>query len=105
MSEDEREEREAASTSSAASAVGRGEEAARQREIREGVLRILLTSEARERLNNIRMVKPEVAKVIEDNIIRLASAGRIQPPISDDDIKRFLMAVQKPKREFKIRRI
>ena len=105
MSEDEREEREAASTSSAASAVGRGEEATRQREIREGVLRILLTSEARERLNNIRMVKPEVAKVIEDNIIRLASAGRIQPPISDDDIKRFLMAVQKPKREFKIRRI
>ena len=105
MSEDEREEREAASTSSAASAVARGEEAARQREIREGVLRILLTSEARERLNNIRMVKPEVAKVIEDNIIRLASAGRIQPPISDDDIKRFLMAVQKPKREFKIRRI
>src|SRR3990172_3945671 len=105
MSEDEREEREAASTSSAASSVARGEEAARQREIREGVLRILLTSEARERLNNIRMVKPEVAKVIEDNIIRLASAGRIQPPISDDDIKRFLMAVQKPKREFKIRRI
>jgi len=105
MSEDEREEREAASTSSAASAVARGEEAARQREIREGVLRILLTSEARERLNNIRMVKPEVAKVIEDNIIRLASAGRIQPPISDDDIKRFLMAVQKPKREFNIRRI
>ncbi len=106
MSEDEREEREAASTSSAAaSAVGRGEEATRQREIREGVLRILLTSEARERLNNIRMVKPEVAKVIEDNIIRLASAGRIQPPVSDDDIKRFLMAVQKPKREFKIRRI
>lgn len=106
MSEDEREEREAASTSAAtSSAVGRGEEAARQREIREGVLRILLTSEARERLNNIRMVKPEVAKVIEDNIIRLASAGRIQPPVSDDDIKRFLMAVQKPKREFKIRRI
>ncbi len=107
MSEDEREEREAASTSAAAapSSVGRGEEAARQREIREGVLRILLTSEARERLNNIKMVKPDVAKVIEDNIIRLASAGRIQPPVSDDDIKRFLMAVQKPKREFKIRRI
>jgi programmed cell death protein 5 len=104
MSEDEREDREATSTASAAVA-GREDEAVRQREIREGVLRLLLTSEARERLNNIRMVKPEVAKVIEDNIIRLASAGRIQPPVSDDDIKRFLMAVQKPKREFKIRRI
>ncbi len=103
MSEDEREE--SGATSTAATAAGRGDEAARQREIREGVLRILLTSEARERLNNIRMVRPEVAKVLEDNIIRLASAGRIQPPVSDDDIKRFLMAVQKPKREFKIRRI
>jgi programmed cell death protein 5 len=80
-------------------------EGARQQEIREGLLRMLLTSEARERLTNIRMVKPDVAKVIEDNIIKLASAGRIQPPVSDDDVKRFLMAVQKPKREFKIRRV
>jgi DNA-binding TFAR19-related protein (PDSD5 family) len=49
MSEDEREDREATSTASAAVA-GREDEAVRQREIREGVLRLLLTSEARERL-------------------------------------------------------
>jgi programmed cell death protein 5 len=51
------------------------------------------------------MVKPDVAKVIEDNIIRLASAGRLQPPVSDEDVKKLLISIQKPKREFKIRRV
>lgn len=81
------------------------EEEEKQRAMREGLLRMLLTSDARERLTNIRMVKPEVAKVIEDNIIRLASAGRLQPPVSDEDVKKLLISIQKPKREFKIRRV
>ena len=76
-----------------------------QRTMREGMLRMLLTSEARERLTNIRMVKPDVSKVIEDNIIRLASAGKLSPPITDEYIKQLLQSIQKPKREFKIRRV
>ncbi|MFQ6134434.1 MAG: DNA-binding protein [Nitrososphaerales archaeon] len=79
------------------------EEEEKQRAMREGLLRMLLTSEARERLTNIRMVKPDVAKIIEDNIIRLASAGRLKPPVTDEDVKKFLISIQKPKREFKIR--
>jgi len=76
-----------------------------QRTMREGMLRMLLTSEARERLTNIRMVKPDVSKIIEDNIIRLASAGKLSPPITDEYIKQLLQSIQKPKREFKIRRV
>jgi programmed cell death protein 5 len=76
-----------------------------QRTMREGMLRMLLTSDARERLTNIRMVKPDVSKIIEDNIIRLASAGKLSPPITDEYIKQLLLSIQKPKREFKIRRV
>ena len=81
------------------------EEEKNQRTMREGMLRMLLTSEARERLTNIRMVKPDVSKIIEDNIIRLASAGKLSPPITDEYIKQLLQSIQKPKREFKIRRV
>ncbi len=81
------------------------EEEENQHAMREGILRILLTSDARERLSNIRMVKPDVAQTIEDNIIRLASAGRIKPPVDDEYVKKLLMSIQKPKHQFKIRRI
>ncbi|HJN58126.1 MAG TPA: DNA-binding protein [Nitrososphaerales archaeon] len=76
-----------------------------QRTMRDGMLRMLLTSEARERLTNIRMVKPDISKIIEDNIIRLASTGKLSPPITDEHIKQLLLSIQKPKREFKIRRV
>ena len=81
------------------------EEEKNQRTMREGMLRMLLTSEARERLTNIRMVKPDVSKIIEDNIIRLVSAGRVNPPITDEYIKQLLLSIQKPKKEFKIKRV
>jgi programmed cell death protein 5 len=81
------------------------EEVNKQRMMREGALRMLLSSEARERLTNVRMVKPDLAQSIEDSIIRLASEKRIKIPVEDEDVKKFLTSVQKPKREFKIRRI
>ena len=70
---------------------------------RENILRVILTSDARQRLTNIKMVRPETAAIIEDNIIRLASEGKIKKAITDDEIKQFLASVQQPKREFKIR--
>ena len=70
---------------------------------RERVLRVILTSDARQRLTNIKMVRPETAALIEDNIIRLASEGKIKKAITDDEIKQFLASVQQPKKEFKIR--
>ncbi len=80
-------------------------EEAEKRAYREGLLKILLTSEARQRLMNVRMVKPQVAKMIEDSIIQQASSGRLKKVITDDELKEILLSMQQQKREFKFRRI
>jgi len=76
---------------------------AQQRAVRESILRIIFSSEARERLSNIRMVKPELAKLVEDRFIQLASAGKLSHPVTDEELKQVLASLQQPKREFKIR--
>lgn len=80
----------------------RAEEAKKQI-IKERLLRALLTSEARLRLTNIRMVKPELANTVEDYLIQLATSGKIREPLTDEEFKQLLMVIQKPKRDFKIR--
>jgi programmed cell death protein 5 len=65
------------------------EEQARRAQI-EAVMRKLLTPEARERLNNIRLVKPELAEALEQQIIALAQAGRIPVPVTDEFLKKIL---------------
>ncbi|MEE6246241.1 MAG: DNA-binding protein [Thermoproteota archaeon] len=76
-----------------------------ERVVRERLLKVILTSDARQRLTNINMVKPDVAKRIEDTIIQLASTGKLKQAVTDGEIKNYLNAMQEPKREFKIRRI
>ena len=71
--------------------------------MREQMLKVLLTTEARERLANIRMVKPDIARLIENQIIQLASSGKIQKSIPDEEIKEFLASFQKPQKDFKIK--
>uniref|UniRef100_A0A7C2BK26 DNA-binding protein ENP55_00920 n=1 Tax=Thermosphaera aggregans TaxID=54254 RepID=A0A7C2BK26_9CREN len=65
------------------------EEQARRAQI-EAVMRKLLTPEARERLNNIRLVKPELAEALEQQIIALAQTGRIPIPVTDEFLKKIL---------------
>lgn len=74
----------------------------RARAAREQMLRVVFTSEARERLTNIRMVKPELADSIEGQIFQLASTGRLKHQINDHELKQMLGQLQQPKREFKI---
>ncbi len=79
---------------------------ASRRAMRENVIRIALTSEARQRLTNVRMVKPEVAHAIEEYIIQLVSSGRLKRTIDDEQLKELLQTIQGTgKKEFKIRRI
>lgn len=73
--------------------------------MRENIMRMALTSEARQRLANVRMVKPQTAQTIEDYIIQLASSGRLKKVIDDDELKAILGQFQEKKREFTIRRI
>ena len=69
------------------------------------LLKQLLTSEARLRLNNVKMVKPELANIVENYLLGLASQGRSPGQITDDQLKQILLSAQQPKRDFKINRI
>ncbi len=69
------------------------------------LLKQLLTPEARLRLNNVKMVKPELANMVENYLLGLASQGRSPGQITDDQLKQILLSAQQPKRDFKINRI
>src|ERR1700739_1616272 len=82
------------------------QEEASRRAMRENVMRVALTSEARQRLANVRRVKPDAAHAIEEYIIQLVSSGRLKRTIDDDQLKELLTSLQgTPKKDFKIRRI
>ena len=73
--------------------------------LRENIMRMALTSEARQRLANIKMVKPQIAQSIEEYIVQMASSGKLKQVINDDQLKELLGSIQVKKREFTIRRI
>ena len=64
----------------------------------------LLTPEARARLTNIRLTKPEFVDQIELQLIQLAQAGRVQSKITDDQLKVLLRKLAGQKRDIKITR-
>jgi programmed cell death protein 5 len=66
---------------------------------KEAVLRQILTPEARQRLTNIRMVKPQFAEQIEMQLIQLASTGRLKNQITDEQLKTLLQQLQGKERE------
>lgn len=80
-------------------------EASEKKVMREGVLRMALTSEARQRLANVKMVKPELANSIEEYVIQLASSGQLKRALDDEQVKQMLLSLQEKKREIKIRRL
>lgn len=72
--------------------------------LKEQAMRTLLSPEARLRLNNVRMVKPELAVMVENYLLGMASQGRLHNQISDDQLKQILLSIQQPKRDFRINR-
>jgi len=71
---------------------------------RQGVLRQILTPEARERLGRIELAYPEVAESVESQLIALAQSGRVQSQIDDRTLQDILRRVVPKKREIKIER-
>jgi len=69
---------------------------------KEHILKQILTSEARSRLNNIKMVKQDLAALVENHLIGLVTQGKINSQITDDQLKQILLSMQQPKRDFKI---
>ena len=72
---------------------------------RDAVLRQLLTPEARMRLANVRMVRSEMAGMVENYLMTMATQGRLRPPVSDEQLKSILLSMQQPRRGFKMTRI
>ena len=69
------------------------------------LLKQILSPEARLRLNNVKMVKPDLANMVENYLLGLASQGRSPGQITDDQLKQILLSAQQPKKDFKINRI
>ncbi len=67
------------------------------------VLRKILTPDARERLANLKLVRPEIAKAIEDYLVSLALSGRLNKVIDDDELKEILRQIdERSRKETKI---
>ncbi|MFB0502987.1 MAG: DNA-binding protein [Candidatus Bathyarchaeia archaeon] len=72
---------------------------------KQSMLRRILTSEARQRLTNLKIARPQFASQIELQLIQIAQQGRINLPITDEQLKEILRRLQPTKRDIKIRRI
>ena len=67
------------------------------------IMRQILSQEGRQRLENIRMVKPQLAEQIELQLIQLAQAGRLRGQLSDSDFKKLLKQITNKKKDIKIK--
>ncbi len=72
---------------------------------KQALLRRILTPEARSRLTNLNMIKPEFTQQLELQLIQLAQQGRINIPITDEQLKELLVKLQSSRRDYKIRRV
>jgi programmed cell death protein 5 len=71
------------------------------------LMRKILTLEARQRLQNVKLVRPDFAAQIELQLLQLAQSGRVSLPITDELLKKLLkqIQIQQTRRDINIRRI
>jgi programmed cell death protein 5 len=72
---------------------------------KQALLRKILTPDARQRLTNLKMVKPEFTEQLELQLIQLAQQGKLPIPLTDAQLKEILIQLQSQRREPRIRRI
>lgn len=75
---------------------GEGQEEARQRAEaqKKAVIRQTLEPEARERLEALKMAKPQFAEQVEQQVVALARSGRVQGKIDEEQMKQLLRKLQ-----------
>jgi programmed cell death protein 5 len=73
---------------------------------KQAIMRKILTPEARQRLANIKIVRPDYAEQLELQLIQVAQSGRVKLPINDETLKRLLAQImtQQQQRDIRIRR-
>lgn len=74
---------------------------------KQALMRKILTPEARQRLQNVKLVRPDFAAQIEMQLLQLAQSGRVPLPITDDLLRKLLEQIQsqQTKRDISIRRV
>ena len=81
------------------------QEAQRQLEAqKKQILAQIMTSEARNRLANLKLTKPELVSQIEIQLIQSAQAGSLRGKVTDEQLKVLLRQIAGQKREIKITR-
>jgi len=81
----------------------RNEQATEQRELqKQSLLRNILTPEARQRLTNLKIVRPDFTEQLELQLIQLAQLGKISVPLTDGQLRQILVQLQSRRRETKI---
>jgi programmed cell death protein 5 len=68
------------------------------------ILKQVMEPEARERLNTIKLTRPEFARAVEQQIVMLAQSGRLRQKITDEQLKNLLQQLTPSKRDFSITR-
>ncbi len=68
------------------------------------ILMQVLEPDARERLNTIKLTKPEFAGAVEQQLVALAQSGRLQKKVTDAQLKELLRQLAPKKRDYSITR-
>lgn len=69
---------------------------------KQSILRQILTEKARQRLANVKLVRPQVAEAVELRLIQIAQQGGVKENINDEQLKEILRKIQGQKRETKV---
>jgi len=81
------------------------ERARQQRELEKAAaMRAILTPEAKQRLANMRLVRPDLASSVEDYLIRIVQTQNVRIPITDEELKALLNKLIPSRRRMKIER-
>lgn len=68
------------------------------------VLRNILTNDARQRLGRIKIARPDVAEIIENQLINFARSGQLKNRINDKQLQMILKRMIPKKHDIKIKR-
>ncbi|MEE9612385.1 MAG: DNA-binding protein [Desulfatiglandales bacterium] len=72
---------------------------------KKSVLMEVLTPEARSRLANVKMAKPEFAAQVESLFLQLAQSGQLKEKVTDAQLKQMLAKISGKKKDIRIRRM
>jgi programmed cell death protein 5 len=68
------------------------------------ILKQILEPDAKERLNTIKLTRPEFVRGVEQQLVQLAQSGRLKQKITDAQLKELLKQLLPAKKDFNIKR-